>query len=137
MKNTLKVTIPFSFKGIVHEPSITLDLDKFSQENSNFDAIHSLVARENNIDSYSYEYEVLESSPLIFSEPTGIARDFLNDNVFDLAGFIEKQKTTEIDSLLQKIAADTIGDHALQDNPQLKEALWKAYQAGQAVNHAG
>ena len=65
-KNTVKVTIPFSFKGIDYEPSCVIDLDAFILGDNGIESVFQIVASQNNIGNYSYEYEVLESPTKIY-----------------------------------------------------------------------
>ena len=132
MKNTIKVTIPFSFKGMDYTPSAVIDLDKFVLTGQTIDSIFQIVARQNNIDAYSYEYEVLESAALIFSEPTGLAVDYLSANHFDFSAFKQCQKENSMQKNIQQIAEDVLGINDLDDvsHKQIKQALIKAYQAG-------
>ncbi len=131
--NTIKITIPFSFKGVEHEPSAIIDLDVLIQGDQTLDSTFQMVANENRIDNYSYEYEVLESSPKIFSEPTGVAKNYLSGNDFDIEGF--KQQIVEGDVLekLQTIATEILSIDNLENNKEIKQALLKAYQAGLAT----
>jgi hypothetical protein len=132
MKNTIKVTIPFSFKGVEYTPSSTIDLDLFTLGDQTIDSVFQLVANENKIDNYSYEYEVLESATKFFSEPTGLAGDYLSDNQFDLVGFKQGQKQSNINQVVQQIATEFLEINNLDDvaHKDIQQALIKAYQAG-------
>ena len=131
--NKITVTIPFSFKGKDYKPSINLDLDHFSQTNGDFSRLFHQVATQNGIDNYSYEYEVLESSPIFFSQPTGLAKAFLIDeHNFDLSGFKEKTQENEIMEVIQTIAKKQLGIEDLENNKKLKQALIDAYHAGES-----
>ncbi len=132
MKNTIKVTIPFSFKGINYEPSCIIDLDTFLLGEQSIDSIFQLVAAENNIDNYSYEYEVLESSKKIFSEPTGLAGNFLSDGNFDIEGFKQSYRDEQVFASLNDIAKKNLNIDNLDDHADIKQALLSAYQAGQS-----
>ncbi len=128
--NTIKATIPFSFKGKTYQPAAIIDLDALIQGEQTLDAIYQLVAKENKIDHYSYEYEVLEASPIQFSEPQGSAAKYLKDNHFDLQGFKQSMmQNTEL-SILQNIAKDTLGIDNLKQHEALQHALLQAYHAG-------
>jgi len=134
MKNTVKVTIPFSFKGVEHKPSTVVDLDLFAQGEQTIDNIFHLVANENKIDNYSYEYEMLESAPVLFSEPTGVAGEFMSENYFDLEGFKQHLNEAQCFDTLKNIAKQTMGIDNLDDNPSLKVALQKAFDAGKSLS---
>ena len=130
MKNSIKVTIPFSFKGVEHKPSAIIDLDIFIQGEQTIDNTFQLVANENKIDNFSYEYEVLESSPKIFSDPTGIASEFLTENDFDLEGFKQQLLSGNALQKVQTIASNILNIDDLENNKDIKQALLEAYKAG-------
>lgn len=133
MKNTIKVTIPFSFKGVEYSPSSIIDLDVFSQGDQTLDTVFQIVANENKIDNYSYQYEVLESSRRLYSDPTGIALDFLSNNEFNLQGFKDKLIGDDVFLGLSEIAKKTLGIQNLEDHDDLKAALLKAYKLGRNI----
>jgi len=130
MKNSIKVTIPFSFKGVEHKPSAIIDLDVFIQGEQTIDNTFQRVANENKIDNFSYEYEVLESSSKIFSDPTGIAGDFLSENDFDLEGFKQQLLSGNGLQKVQTIASNILNIDDLENNKDIKQALLEAYKAG-------
>jgi len=132
VKNTIMVTIPFSFKGKEYSPSAIIDLDSYAQTHDNFNSIFHQVANENKIDPYSYEYEVLESSPLQFSEASGRAVDYLVNNSFDLTAFKEYLANREVDDVLLEIAKEEFNIKNLDNDLALKNALLKAYKAGKS-----
>ena len=100
------------------------------QGDQTLDNVYQLVANENKVDNFSYEYEVLESSPMQFSDPTGIAGDFLQGNHFDLEGFKKKTAQGDVEKTLQNIAKDFLNIDDLESNQDIKQALLQAYQAG-------
>lgn len=130
MKNTIKVTIPFSFKGIEHSPSSIIDLDLFIQGGQTLDNAYQLIANENKIDNFSYEFEVLESSPKIFSDPTGLAVNFISETHFDLEGFKKQFVDSDTVKKLQAIAHKLLTIDDLDAHEDIKQALIEAYKAG-------
>ena len=130
MKNSIKVTIPFSFKGIEYMPSSVIDLDVLVQGDQNINSIFHHVANENKIDNYSYEYEVLQSSPMHFSDATNFAEKFLSDGAFDLEGFKQGLIKRQQLKTLQTIAQETMGIENFEEHKALKLALEQAYLAG-------
>ncbi len=134
MKNTITVTIPFSFKGKDYQPSSVIDLDDYIQKHNDFSSVFHQIAAENNIDPYSYEYEVLESSPVFFSQATGLASECYSDGQFDLQCFIQKKQqnnTQKAQDVIQKIASEILHIEQLEENQAMSKALLKAYQMGQ------
>lgn len=130
MKNTVILTIPFSFKGKDFTPSIKVDLDDFCKTSQSMEALCHVVATENNIGNYSYEYEVLQSSELHFSDATGIAKNYLSNGKFNLAGYKKDLSNIEILNTLQNIAKEVMGIEKLEDHKTLQLALQKAFEAG-------
>jgi hypothetical protein len=132
MKNSVIAQVNYSFKGENFTPSITLELDVFAKQHSNFSSLYPRIAQQNNIDTYSYAYEVMEASAIIFHTPTGNVVDFIIDGKCNLAAYQEYLKEAEMLIALEKIAADVLGinDLSAKDNKELKEALSRAYNAG-------
>jgi len=133
MKNTIKITIPFSFKGEEYTPYAVIDLDNYIQNNDCFGHAFNLVVQKNNINRYSYEYEVLEASPKLFSKPTGIAGDFLLDQSFDLIGFKQLQVEKATMQKLKIIASDVLNIDDLEGHQDIKQALLRAYDKGKEL----
>ena len=131
-KNSIRATIPFSFKGKIYEPSVVIDLDDYAESGKTLDSIHHLVATENDIDNYSYEYEVVESSPVLFSEPNGMAARFLVDNSFDYDAFSKAYQDKKMAEKLNKIAQEVLAIDDLESNQDLYQALLQAYELGKA-----
>ena len=130
MKNTIMLTIPFSFKGENHSPSSRIDLDIFCQQEQPLEALCHIVATENNIGNYSYEYEVLHASTLLFSDATGIAEYFLVENEFDLEGFRNGLREQQALIIFQKIVKNVLDIDNIEEHEPLISALQQAYDAG-------
>ncbi len=64
MKNSFTITLEFSYKGENFELAASVDLDEYMQKMKGIPNLHDLIARQNGIDSYSYQYEVLTSEEL-------------------------------------------------------------------------
>ncbi len=133
MKNTIRITIPFSFKGEENTPYAIIDLDHYIKNNDCLGHAFNLVVQKSNIDRYSYEYEVLETSPKLFSNPTGIAGDFLTDQNLDLKGFKQLQVERATLQKLQAIASNVLNIDDLDNNKDIKQALMEAYEAGKSI----
>jgi hypothetical protein len=128
MKNTVEVYTEFDYQGVTLKPTMTLDLDAHIQSLEDIAAIPVLLARANQIDSYSYQYEVLLDSQLSYSHAQGLATEFLRDGEFDFAGFLAVHGMDNVMCKLQKIAQDTLGISELSAHQQLQQALLQAYQ---------
>ncbi len=130
MKNTVDAQVNFSFKGEVYNPSITLDLDALVEKLDNFDVLHRTIAQANNIDTYSYLYDAMESNPIIFSNAKGLAANYLQDGVFDFVTFKQDFGDSRIAEKMSHIARSVLDIDNLEENPLIKQALLSAYQLG-------
>ncbi len=134
MTNQITATIEFSFKGQILTPTAILDLDQLMLKHGTIPPLHELIAQRNDIDSYSYEYEMLVAEEIQFSDAKGMAVDFIDDNHFDLLGFeqywYEQNILAQLNPMIkQKLAIDDIHQH-----PDLKAIILAAYQLGKRAN---
>ena len=129
-KSSVKVEILFSFKGEKHTPSTVIGFDQYLQKNQPVPEFFHLVARENNIGEYSYEYEVMEMGHFRYSDAQGVASEFCQPDNFDLDGFIDKWKEEYVLSLLSDIAKKYLDIDDLDENEEIKNALHQAHQLG-------
>ncbi|MCU7930480.1 MAG: hypothetical protein KZQ90_06745 [Candidatus Thiodiazotropha sp. (ex Codakia rugifera)] len=130
MKNSIDVSATFSFKGEVHAPSATIDLDDCMATSGALPSIHTLLAKLNNIDTYSYQFEVMALSEIHYRNARGLAKQYLKDGLFNTAGFEVAWQEDQITRLLQPIASNILGIEDLNDHTDLKAALLQAYKLG-------
>jgi len=131
MKNIITASVHFSFKGENHSPSITIELDKYLVAGGNFPDLYPLIAKENNHDLYSYEYEMMQAEEIKFSDAKGMVAEFVSDGLLDLQAFQLAWKKNIIFNQLQTIAKDHMQIEDLQQHPELTEVLLQAFQLGQ------
>ncbi len=146
MSNTITVSINFSFKGETFSPSTSIDLDVLMHKNylstigqeSNISvSIYPLLAASINLDTYSYAYEVMLASHAVYSEPTGIAVKHLTQGQFNYQSFYKEWLDEKMLTIVQEIADKHLSVADLAQQPQLKEALFEAFLAGEkSVEHA-
>lgn len=132
MKNSVVASVEFYFKGERYAPSLQLDLDKLMQKRGELENLHHAIAMANRINAYSYEYEMMLAEELSFSEPTGLAVEFLHDGEFDLQGFTARWEEERILEKVRPIAEQCVGVFDLDAKPKLKASLIAAYRAGMA-----
>ena len=136
MKNNNKIVanIEFYFKGECYTSEAIIDLDHLmetSQENHDrLASIYLRLAREGNIDTYSYQYEVMLEETIRFSQATGIATDYCKDGVFSMDDFENAWHDNTILNHIQTIAKQYLAIDDLTKNPDLKNALMEAFLAG-------
>ena len=131
MSNNIVISVEFYFKGQKHSPSMVVDLDAHIQNKGGFDSLYPLLANSNNIDLYSYEYEMMLAEDLVFSDATGLAKDFLEDGQFDLTAFRQALHDEGITEAISEIASTHLAVDDLSSQPGLKAALLEAFKLGQ------
>ena len=130
MNNNIIISVEFYFKGQRHSPSMVVDLDAHVQTKGGFDSLYPLLANSNNIDLYSYEYEMLLAEELVFSKATGLAEAFLEEGKFDLAAFQQALHDEGITEGLSEIASTHLSVDDLSSQPDLNAALLEAFKLG-------
>jgi hypothetical protein len=133
MKNKITARITFYFKGEKLDFSTEIDLDAWiKNRHADISDIYDAIALSNGIDAYKYEYDVMIMEPIIFSNATGLAAQYLNDTDFDLEGFQAAYHTQQMMRVLTPIAQTYLDIDNLDTQPNIKTALEKAYLAGMA-----
>lgn len=130
MDNSIEISAQFDFRGETFRPTMTLDLNHVMETGMELPDYHHMLAIENGISLYSYEYEVLESSELMFSGAKGLAGDFLQQGRFDFQGFRQCWLEHRELSALQALAQRHLGVDDLSQQPALQEALLEAFRLG-------
>lgn len=132
MQNSIVVSVEFYFKGKKFSPSISVNLDAHVQTEGGVEAFYPLLATNSDIDRYSYEYEMMLSEDLVFSDATGLAEVFFEEGKFDLAAFKQASQDENIIAVLSVIAKDHLSIDDLSSQPGLRAALLEAYKLGQS-----
>ncbi len=139
MSNTIKLDMSFSFKGDTFYPSTILDLDSLMsnhslevihQESNILSFIYPLLAASIDLDTYSYAYESMLASHVVYSQPTGIAVNHLSEEQFNYVTFHQEWLTKKVFNIIEKIAKTHLSVVNLEQQPHLKSALLEAFYAG-------
>mgnify|MGYP003385078177 CR=1 FL=1 len=130
MKNSIDAQVEFSFKGENYSLSSTLDLDQLLAQHDSLPDIHAFLAKEHDIDTYSYLYEVMQEAEIEFENAQGIAADFLSDGNFNQTEYTTAWRGNSVLALLQPIATRELGIADLKQHQGLKNALLQAYNLG-------
>lgn len=130
MKNTITASIHFSFKGEKYSPAITIELDEYLQSSDKIPNLYPLIAKENDFDLYSYEYEMMQAQEIVFSNAQGFVADFIHNGLLDFEAFQAAFFENKVLNQLQNIAKEKMQIGDLQQHPDLKQALLKAYHLG-------
>lgn len=131
MNSRITIQIDFSFKGETYHPMLQLDLDALMIEFGHLPDLHAHLAKRNGIDTYSYLYDLMCSHEIVFSEPAGLAVDFLQGEDFDHAGFEQAWREQQDLIHLAAIADEHMGIADLKQHPDLQQALLAAFRYGQ------
>lgn len=130
MKNRIDVSVEFSFKGDAYKPALSVDLDTQMERFGTLPDFHRLLANANQIDNYSYLYEVMEAHELDFENATGLAAECVEAWGFDKERFEQLWLKAREHEVLNDIARHCLGVDDLAAQPELKHALIEAYEAG-------
>ncbi|MBU1447595.1 MAG: hypothetical protein KKF58_04715 [Gammaproteobacteria bacterium] len=134
MANSIDAFIEFSFKGEDYELHSTLDLDQQLERHMSLESMHHVLAVEHGIDTYSYLFEVMQVADIQYDNPQGRAVEYLHDGEFDFEAYAEENTTDALLAPLQAIALREMGVEDLEQQPQLKHALLRAYRLGMERN---
>ncbi len=127
-EHSIIAKVAFDFRGKRFEPEIKLDLTRIDSESFSEEQIYAMLAKANQIGFYSYEYEVMQSYPLEYSQPQGMAKAFLSENGFDFNHFLKAYQQQELLQKLQQIACNNMQITSLDDIPGLEKTLLEVYR---------
>lgn len=130
MKNIITATIEFSFKGKRFSPSLTLELDRFMQSHGCLPNLYPMIASENNIDHYSYEYEMMQVEDIKITQAEGLVADFVIDDKLATSDFEQAWKEQNTLTGIQSIVEKNMGISNLEEHPELRETLLEVYRLG-------
>jgi hypothetical protein len=74
---------------------------------------------------------MLETEPLVFDEPEGLAERFTENGRLDWKGLENTWKENRLLEELKTFASEHMNINALEDIPGLRETLMAAYHTGQ------
>lgn len=132
MSNLVKASVIFCYKGETLSPSITIELDEYLQASSTLPDLYPVIAKANNHDLYSYEFEMMQAQSIVFSEASGMVAEFITDGRLDIDAFVKAWTDQQCMDALAKVAVDVLSIDDLEKNPELKQALLEAYNLGKA-----
>ena len=130
MKNILTASIHFSFKGKELSPSLTVELDQYLEGGASFPNLCSLIAKANNHDLYSYEYEMMQEAEITYSDAQGLVAEFINEGQLDVEAFETTWNENKALTKLLSIAEEHMDITDFSQHLELKKALLEAYMLG-------
>ncbi|NQY26631.1 MAG: hypothetical protein HRT92_05580 [Piscirickettsiaceae bacterium] len=133
MSNKITASINFYFKGKYFTPSTVLDLDDIMTNHHTLPNLYPILAKRHNIDSYSYEYEIMLAEDVVFSDPQGWVTEFMHDNQFDQVAFELRWNEIEALNKLAPIIKQQLDIDDLSQHLSLKNVIIAAYQLGKTI----
>ncbi len=130
MKNSITASIVFCFKGETHKLSVDLDIDNIMNEGAALPELCALIAKVNNVDLYSYEFEMMQAESVIYENAQGLIADYVIDEALDFAAFEILWKEQSFLQQLGIIAKQHLSIDDLDKQTDIKQALIDAYQLG-------
>jgi len=129
MENIISIEMKFDFSGESFHFTSDVTMPKHMGGLLEFaDSLPRKLGRENNVDSYSYMHETMETSIIVVTEAKGYVSKFLVGNAMPLYEFISACNQVEIDDLLQHISETHFPN--IEDKKMLHKALLSAYEIG-------
>jgi hypothetical protein len=132
MKSTITASIHFSFKGENHSPSITVELDQYLEGGGggSLPDLCPLIAKFNNHDLYSYEYEMMQAAEIVYSDAKGLVSEFLDEGILDTKEFVLAWHENNALNKLLSIAEAHMNITDFSQHIELKKSLLEAYMLG-------
>jgi len=130
MSDRVTLTIRYSFRGETHAPSVTLDLDQAMRNDGKLPDFLLALAKANDIDPYSYDYEMLPFGEFSYSDAEGLAADCIDGDRFDREAFEQRWREREVFEAVAKIAREHLGIERLEPDSAEARALLAAVEYG-------
>ena len=125
---SLRMLVPFQghdhcFEAVVNMPPPFVDLQDFVE------ALPRKLAEQNQVDPYSYLFEMMETADIEVTGAEGFISQWLDDAPLSLPVLIEKCRDTTREALLEHLLLK----HTDSPDQELMAALREAYEAGRIV----
>ncbi len=133
MNSSIDAEVTFDFQGIRHTPTVTVNLHRMMSRQHPDDSlyIYDLLAASIGMDQYRHEYDVMLMHPIRFSNPVGLACDFIQGTAFDFEGFADRWEQQQALHQVEPIAKSIMSISNLEQHPELRDALIACYRKGQ------
>lgn len=129
MSHQLTAHVTFSYQGRVFNYQTTIQLEQWLQAQAQQDEywLYHRLAQANQVDSYSYEFEVMCMQPIRFSSDS--LQAFIKEGVFDYETYQQHQQQALDTELLQLIESHSPA-LASVEQAVLLNVLRQAYKLG-------
>jgi hypothetical protein len=126
VKNSIDTGLEFYFKGEKFEPSATIDLDTYFREDKDIVYIYDMLAKSIGLNEHRHEYDVMVMEDVVFTNPQGVAKDYVSNAQIDWQGLSEAWKQQHEHAKVHALASKHFSEEELQANPKLMKALLEA-----------
>jgi len=126
MNNSVDAGLTFYFKGEKFEPSATIDLDTYFREDKDMVYIYDMLAKSIGLNEHRHEYDVMVMEDVVFTNPQGIAKDYVSNGQVDWQGLSKAWKAQDKHAKVQALASKHFSEEELKANPKLMQALLDA-----------
>lgn len=130
--NTVTATIEFDYQGKHYDLKTVIDIDHMIHHDDFFNSVCISIARANDIDTYSYQLEVMLDQEIIFSNEKGCVVECVSNGNLDLDLLKESHQKTEFLPKVELIMAQHIPKD--QHSEEITKALAAAYLMGKSDN---
>jgi len=128
---TVTASLSFDFRGQRFTPSIRVDLHAMVIKRQSVNHLYDLLGTSIGLDAYRHEYDVMVMHDIIFSEPAGLAREFVTNGKLDFDAFSKAWQQQQTLIAIGPIALKYLNIVDLDQHPDIRNALIESYQSGQ------
>lgn len=129
MQTTITVSLSYDYRGETFTHSAQLPLPLYIENiETFFRSIPQTIADKNQLDTFTYQFELMENSPIEVIAVESRIEKSLPDLPIGVEDFLEHYTQINSEAYLQMIADEY--DIDLQSNPRLAKALEAAYTLG-------
>lgn len=123
-QNQITASVSFDYKAKSYQLSANIDAHILVNiyEEQVLDIIYLQIAKDNNIDTYSYEFEILQSSEITFSNAVGFIKECFKDDRLDISAINKAYVANQLKEIAVK--------YGLKDSNEIADALKDAYEIG-------
>jgi len=131
---SVTASLSFDFRGQRFTPSVRVDLHAMMVKKQPVSHLYDLLGTSIGLDVYKHEYDVMVMNDITFSEPAGLACDFVSDGKLDFDAFSKAWQQQQALTAIAPIALKHLNIDNLDQHPDIRNALIESYQAGQKNN---
>ena len=126
--NQVTASISFDYKGQNFLLKNQINIDNIISHDDFFNSVYVFIAQENNIDLYSYQFEIMIDQNIVFSNEKGCATGCVINGDLDINMLRDKYQISEYLSKIDSIIRKNIPQE--KRSKEVKKAMIEAYLLG-------